>query len=397
MLIPERLEVTLQTWEDLCLEMQVGCASDQYAKRLGLPGIPGFPRMTGVLKHWPEFRQRLLHALDEDKRDLTHWLLPRPLDAAAEHFQVLLNYEMFPYELLGWTVGSRKSYGLEVELQEMLTSGTYPNIKWGDLVFPFPCFAVELARPLIHPSGEAYDSFLVAKTNFYADGSQYLLIRHFQTPQSLGAPWMYTEPQRKKIKDALNRRQWEKLMLFTARVADQMQGRSCQGRANISIRIPDPSAPFPANPDAIRAALSRYGATNEIDAALPTLVASYRIVAGICLYFEKLVRSSGAPSLWQPYPLPTRPGLLRAISTDAAVCKLLSSGVVDPTIFTGDREPPRSSSEKSPHKRRAHMRRPPGSAPNAPRTIYVPEVLVRGDRLSPGQLPGGSYTKLCSG
>ena len=378
-----RLEQGLRTWEDLCL-MHRAIANGLH--RVEADHIP----LAGPIVHSHEFRTHLLNDRGREASD-------ERFVGAKEHWRALQTslggYFQLPVALTAWTRFSRRVFHLTSELQVLLNAVSIDTLSWGEILWPFNSFAVTLERPIRNPTGTEYDCVVFYRVAL-ADGEK-----------DTGKTALFFLLLPRKLADQKLLSGFDRDMLRTAiRRHDPRKVRSVMARVNGEKRLFDlDAACFSLDTSDAQTVVTtpvtemRFGAWDgyprQADGRMTHWDEAARIVVGLSVYLTTLPSSSPHRSRWVPLP---KSGRLdpRAIVNEAEVCTVSSVF----TLTSEEREvfgrTGAAGHELSTHFRRGHWRRRAGEGddPSAPKVIMVRPTLVRGDRLPPGSVPGGTGT-----
>ncbi|MBM3272449.1 hypothetical protein FJY94_04205 [Candidatus Kaiserbacteria bacterium] len=309
-----------------------------------------------------------------------------------------------PLEMFAWTRRSRVSYVLPKGLQRLFVSATYPNVRWEDVLLPFDSFVIVLEEPfrLEEEDGvwSEFDAILV--TTYDGDGDVALRLMR----RSLVPAQVRRFPERAVRRFDITRRR------------DQTKAREQLIRHYVEWREPLGLNPegrltslfmcqFDSPHDRVRIEPGDFARQYSSSELLGRTEAAWRfdphswaakIVVGWCLYLQSMSSSNLA---WSQHRERVqfrrgRRGLTGVITNVDHVCTILGSGTLDPTTYGLSEQEHREGSSffVRPHWRRAHMRREPGTAPDTPKTVKVPPVLVRKDLLPLFGLVGGTNTRV---
>lgn len=404
--VVERLEQALCRWETLCFLGNV-----QGRAVSGLGGKTNYA-IDGPLVHAHEFRKYLLGLRHEKKKEV---IFDSERFFPSYEFQVAITgpFGSVSTFLASWTFHSRRVFHLTRELQVLLSATSLDGMKWSDIAWPFPAFAVTLEQPIMDHRGDKLDCIVVSQS-FFRDNQRQQIISGDQPREGdeKALSFLLLSRQlcnlgklsatlKKKLEDAVSKKQWRRVtsligltpengkevkgsvfsFINTDLIANMMVTDSIRDLIIKTDQLVDPKTDLKTNP------------CQEWDEAA-------RIVVGLCLYLQTLPVKSPHRSGWKP----ARDGMFKpdplAITSEAEVCTV--SSVYTPTreereIFGLEGEERRHAQyEVRTHFRRGHWRRPPGlgNDPNASKVIWVRPTLVRQDRLPQNALPGGTEVAL---
>ena len=119
-------------------------------------------QMKGAVQNREKLRERIMSATDIDPSEFNI-----PAGASLGEFGGKgLIFSRYPTLLQDWCRAGRKAYSLSADLQKFLEIAALSRMRWKDVTFPFPSFAIRLAVPImIKESGgeQAIDTVLVSK------------------------------------------------------------------------------------------------------------------------------------------------------------------------------------------------------------------------------------------
>lgn len=408
------LENALCAWEDLFLiyeaRVRTGVAAGTRSKE----------ELLGPVRHWRELRNHLLSlaGADFDVARFCHGKHGTGLlsgigrEIAAEYLHIDTDmptpldglYESLPLQLASWTISSRRVFNLSNDMVERFLAADYSRYTWSDLLWPFDSFFLSFESPVTADDSEiggllvssvygvcpdhklaAAEGFECLTFHTKADGD-YVLPEQILTPQ-----------ERMRFENDIRQKRWIKLN----RRIGSTWSRFLNIDPNEALRAyasGDPStvaqASMPFHPPAGYAypvCWDKHAAVQSGDAG--QIVG--KIIAGLCLYLEALPAGSVDTYSWRQTASVTAKRDLRKIVTDGAqVCEVADFHTLSPetmTLFPQTlREGPAYS--VTPHWRRAHYRRRPGSGPDAPRDVEVRSALIHKDQLPKGAVPGGAMS-----
>lgn len=385
--IVDRLEKCLCAWEDFWFLIGV---LNQILINTGRAAI--CPK-EGAVVYWQSFRKHLLHLHStESPPDMVRFQQPTDMHNTVASLLISL-----PIPLTAWCQQSRRVYRLQPEIQTLLNATSLEGVKWSDVSFPFPAFAVSLGQPIKDNSGMEIDFLLFSKIVAELPDRQpvhWIDLRGFAP--SCGQYDPLTDSNRQNMRQRIKDKQWEHGERLVLRFFDRLKG-VVGTYFSLNAALFDEVITNTA-----QRVSSIVGATSEEsvhDSTISICDSTARIVVGMCLYLQTLPLGSPHRSAWRPSVREGRPDP-RAISNEAEVCTVSSCYTLTRPErvalgLEGTAEE-RRHYELSCHFRQGHWRRPPGYGhiPDAPKTVHVRPCLVRKDRLQAGELPGGAETVL---
>lgn len=372
----ERMEKCLRAWEDfwfLVGVMNTVCSS--------IGKLP-LCRNEGAVVHASNLRKKLLKSRQEPM-NVSHFLPPKDWELSQHALPSL------PIFLSSWCLHSRRVYYATEELQAVLNATSLEGVMWGDFVFPFSSYAVNLQRPLIAKDGNRFDFIMVNAQPFLADDGKVIPSVEFAFfNQESDRYEPLTEANRQNIRKRLQNREWEHLSKictrFLAKINDGFVSMFFRGGTDLDVTL-----------TAQKVYDNYCGSMEDKYLSAEIWDPMIRIIVGMCLYLKTLPSGSPHQSEWRPVP---RSGLpdSRAISNEAQVCTVSSCYklTIEERVLLGlqGTNQERAQYELSCHFRQGHWRRAPGLGhdPTATKTVHVRPCIVRKDRLREGELPGGS-------
>jgi hypothetical protein len=278
-----------------------------------------------------------------------------------------------------WCHQSRKAFAITDELKDLLVGMSFGDLRWEDLVFPHPAFALSFETPLrVQREGDSFDSCGVLAA--WVQDKQYVL------------PTLFLRFFSKQMQEYIPLNGYHRSKALDPRTSsgmlrsifDQLWSRF-DGLESATLSIGLQSF------EGLRVADTQSKLSEEIGRGLDH-TELYRLIAGFCFYLQTL--PSGSPhrsqrtrvkNFGKPDP--------NAITNGAEICTVSSSVTLtqeERKAFGGEGR--LTDRELSAHFRRGHFRRAVGTGndPNAPKVVIVRPTMVRKDRIRPGELVGGS-------
>ncbi len=387
----ECLEWALRVWESICFSTSVAAT----LLKNKAPGGATLPN-EGPIKYGHLFRKFLLSRTPEFDAD--RFFGPHEV---AERIGIAGPFYAFlPMELHNWSQTSRRVYAVTEELQKFLEITSLKGVRWNDITWPFPSFALTLPIPVLDDKKREFRCVLVSQPQDFQDnqGKKGLIIRIFESTFDQ-VPWV-TPKKRFAILKLLQERRWNKAHRRLDEYLDEAERKRDAGFTNIlfvwehqlsgeevltSFRRPT--------------TLHRDGGKPTEEIPLPEVFESIlRLVIGLCLYLQMAPNKQCARSSWTPHPKPEIPPTFdpTTIVDEAEVCEVKTVrnlSHLEEEIFRKVRvDGVRSLKQLPVHYREAHWRRPPGKGddPNHPKTVHVHWTIVNLERLPEEGLPKGS-------
>ncbi len=312
--------------------------------------------LTGAVVCSQAFRGWLLSGNDSDINEFGY----------EGEVELLTRLQPIPFLLTSWVRESKRAF--EVVLNDFTEGygGMAEGKTWAEVVWPHETFLLTMDKPVGVDDCGPYDAFLVAGGLNDAPGEERgVVVVAIHLPEALENYEPLTpEDKNYLFRETLNRDVREKLLkaLWT-------RTRDVVRQLGFTHGLYKPEEILPG----------RSGDFREQIAALAVRLSHGNVRAA---------KSTGSQQ--PPEEAPT-PGY---INDPARVCDVEKGSVVR----LGDLLAPdlghQQAVEVSPHKRRAHLRRPKGSPPDAPKCIVVGECWVRKDKLGFGTVVEGTASKL---
>jgi|AntRauTorckE6833_2_1112554.scaffolds.fasta_scaffold12871_2 hypothetical protein len=323
--------------------------------------------------------------------------------------EALKNYQAFPYELFLWNVSSRRVFHLPHSLQAMLASAELPDIRWSDMLWPFDSFIISLEKPLVitHPADgveQRLDTVMVSRSK-RLDGTPVVLFRLLHVPGKPGKRYGYTRKEVIEFRKLKRKRPAAAVKSMTRKLHElNRHNKNQQGSYNAVLRIGGHNDVIIVEPEALRISHGGvpdgHGGVYEAESTnsyYDGLSVTIRIVVGWMLYLETLSQKSVTWSVpKRTAPRVTVGGASAIIIEPENICNIVGKGRINPSEVTNEAEQRCSKGFVRPHWRRAHYKRPRGSAHNAPKSVRVPPVLVRADLVPLYGIVGGTTTVVIS-
>lgn len=293
---------------------------------------------------------------------------------------------LVPLEIASWCTHSRRIFSLSPAMQEAFASIHMGNITMEDTVWPFPSFGIELAAP-ITIKDQGYGFILVSKAEDVY-------------PQTDWEKHQLLDMQKVQILRFIPNqfRFWrnldsEKIDKFRRLIKNKNFGKAADLYEGLGKHI--------------RKQLQGYGAeiltlVNDSSALVENFVNEnplgvfVRIIANLGLYLDNLPSSNTKENVVEWKQEPRKDPQAKSLITDGSlICSVSHTHVLDSMIVDerSDKSCP-TGRMVIPHWRRAHKRRPRGMGhiPDAEKTVKIPAVLVRADRVPEYGLPSGSQS-----
>jgi hypothetical protein len=308
--------------------------------------------------------------------------------------QSIRNARLNPFALLGvlaWSHCSRRVFELDEGLQQLLCTTSIEDVCWGDVLFPFGSFLVTLPIPLVKTAPnyrDEYDALLFVRLPIdWGIGDSAII---FPLSNTLGRSRL-TLLEKQRMRQAVAKHDLSALLDIRKKALDDWRlplvpfsFEKLEGNRKIRDSLANPTG----GDENARHTDPRYW---------PEMTAAIRIVVGLCLYLDHLPPGESETIGWSGLPHRRQLADNRAVSNAANICKMASRYRVTPEEIAHFRNRAGMGLyELNAHWRKAHKRRPPGKGhdPSAEKTVKIPWVHVRKDRLKPGELPGGSIQVL---
>lgn len=415
--VTERLQHTLAQWQALYLLYE----TNVHAENLVQP-VPS--HLIGPAQNGTRLPEAILNnsitTLNPsewypDEEMLTYFEAENPLIAS------LRRYMSFPSELFTWNRRSRRVFHLPHGLQALLAAASFPDIPWTDVLLPHESFIITMEKPLrlVGDEGEVdeYDTILVTKLPHELDGG-HVSVRLLDRPNQEGIKVGFGFEEIREYREQLKRGNFEGAVDIAARKGDRLAklyGRmpgstSCAlevALAGESLMRLEPEQLFELEFLGSHAPGTFISPDTPQWETLPRIeVARYEVMSVACriafgwmLYLESLMAKPGTLE-WKAPPKKKAQskvgGTVGAITEPEKVCNIIGRGKIDPTEYGTTGTTRTGPGFVRPHWRRAHKKRPPGSAPGAPKTIKIPNLLIRADLVPLYGIIGGTKSVMIS-
>lgn len=394
-----RLEGALRAWEDVQLIKEIRLTHRAILQR----DVSG--DLLTRAGRWRRYRTTLMDNRIERLAPID-WipLLPPRLErecglTGSEKF------DTFPLEFFEWTRKSRKVFVLPQAEQNLFSIATFPDMRWGDIMWPFDAFGIELAAPL---SFEATPGTYLICTHLLVarvvlEDKTFISVR----PLCDGINPVLKFGERSRLMSALEAKDWRSLFAQYNNLTDRL-GAAWQidGAYAFALRAePEETDEMrivlsdddidPSSQENQRLSILGRTLRNATPALRDALIRMARIVIGTCLHLESVcsrggvrdeVRRSGKKYM----------GPLGVITDEVYVCRIIGRSTIDPDAVGsyGDRQARQGFIR--PHWRRAHWRRPQNTPPTHPKTIRVPAKLINAEYVPLFGILPGSIARLLS-
>jgi hypothetical protein len=375
------------------------------------------PAIRRACSMWDQFAE---HLLDNSKPySGADWYVTGDLNDNQ-----IAPYVSLPAELANWSLYSRRSFAIPIELQAVFAAAEFPDVQWKDVLWPYNSFVLALEKPLrfVKLGGLAreYDAIMVH--NHAGEG---LVIRLLDKPKREGMSIKTTPTEIKKLRNMIADGELKEARRFVKRKQDRLSSLykgepgSTEGQfkfiggRDAPVRIDPSDIYYCALQEKSERGYSGIGSFLDVIAHEAKGVVTWeetdpesrynyevmsvaaKIAISWMLYMESLPESklqekpfrqkrSMAGRVNDANSIITQPDRIFEIVGKASLgtsgCSKNVSSSPDPSKFV------------RPHWRRAHYRRPQGSAPDAEKTIRVPAVLVRPDLVPLYGLIAGTST-----
>lgn len=360
------LEMALRSWEDLMYMNQV-----QLLKAGGQP--------SGPTKHWSSFRDYLLHYRHDQPFDREKFVSNDP-DGQLVHI---------PAVVAAWVSHSKRIFRLSKDMQSRFSVIKLGNMRVSDVLMPFPAFGIQFDTPI--QSG--YDRFAlnfmlvsnyhellvelpieqkgraIGLTSFPQSQAEYQAFDHREKMEALS---LIGKPGKERQLQKILKRQFAQFKQVTEKIGGLGTDGLIIGTNKQDMLVED--------------YLSDIAEEVSNVAGSETMVVQIRIIFNLCLYLQSLPpeAKSQEGAKWEREVSDKLISPRPVITAETEVCDIIGRHILDSMIV--DKRPVEHRAggwEVIPHWRRAHKRRPPGQGhdPNAEKTVKIPHVLVREDRV----------------
>lgn len=395
-----RLEEALQSWEDRCAIVD---GYKAICVHLGVEDkIPDAPFIYA-----PLFRSYLLGSVG-DSLPAEHvdprFLTPSPADDrdCFKRAQGLLTHlTEFSLEFSLWTRSSRRAFHLTEDLSRLLNATSLDGLCWEDIDWPFPSFAITLAKPLVQ-DGIHYDCLLVSRIGSCKDGKGAVFIDLFSSLLAKHMP--FHRNARLRIQWLISKQRWREAYDEHHKWCLQWSGRCKKAgtEGSTGVGLPYEAIRGRFVTDSVKGLREKAGCdVHPYNSPWNLYDRAIRLAVNLCAYLATIPAHNQPifqkrQIFWDKKQTPVGLG----ITEEAEICTVtaehfLTSEERQVVLAHIDRQH-QGGYTLPVHWRRAHRRREKGHGhdPNAPRTVKVKAALVNGHLLQEGILPGGSKTTL---
>ena len=312
-----------------------------------------------------------------------------------------------PQEVAAWSYDSRRVFRLDPDLQLMLEGMHVEKLKFSDVPWPFPSFAIKLAAPIKNKNNIEHDTLLISQEPYTgtitirairSDISEFSLSDIMREGVLLAVESGNAENYR-----SLSDEWWRKVVGFLRDRYPMEQHIPPWAHDELITKFD--SSRYWQREQLGEGFRMVYGHSWEWDhraggvAKRGDWLLIQRLVAGLCLYIDSLPSGSTHVEKIES-PEPER-GLIdpRAITTEAAIFTVSNVHVLSGEVrrfLRRNRVAVMGGYELSSHFRRGHWRVRPGRAgdPKAKKTVKVLPAVVREDRLAEGALASGTRSNV---
>ncbi len=315
-------------------------------------------------------------------------------------------FAWFPLQLFQWNRNSRRTFHLPHTLVASLSAAEFGDVTWSDVTWPHDSFVITLEKPFsinsLDGKTEHYDTIMANILPIGEGGRDALCVRLFQAPQTTGKRYGLTRSERDKFMKALKRKRWQKAIDICEDVRLSMQSDypsvpgSCgcaidsdlEGNAPVLISFQDQLA---EGSNISHAHLISHENLRETQRGkLEISIVAMRIVVGWALYLETLPTDRIKTEKNTRKARVLSGGHPGTITNPDDIFQIVGRSEIGSGSHSSQRRSVEEGGFTRPHWRRAHKRRPIGSAPDAPKTIKVPQKLIREDLVPLFGIIGGT-------
>lgn len=381
--VVDYLDKALRAWEDYWYLVNLGLT---HRNALGL--APLCSRERAAL-NFARFRRFLLHLNQQTSVDYEPFLSPSdsPVEAVGD---IMLN--VTPVIIGEWCRSSRRVYGLSAELQAILEVTSLAGIRWSDVAFPFPSFALRLERPILQ-SGNDFILFNRIDAKFFGIEDLDTLYCFRMISRDVAEYEPISAANRQNIENRIKKKQWDhvKRLIFAG------LRKICELRsAWFAFPASDVNVEVMKTPEYVL--LGHKNTEQDDQVAWEQII---RLVVGLPLYLKGLPSDSPHVSEWKPTQLPQTRSVVECMR-ETEICSVGSHFTLtrEDRLVLGLETPTDDEAvllrELRCHFREGHWRRPQGlgNDPTAEKTVQVRFTIVRRDKLKDGDLPEGSEKHL---
>lgn len=397
--VSERLSHAFAYWQCCALVYEAWLREDATRKKL-----------SPLAEKTMDIGQRLVPTIMDNRISeisLDEWM-PAPEYKEMDNTISTLGDEFawFPLQLFQWNRNSRRVFHLPHTLVASLSAAEFGDVTWNDVMWPHDAFIVTLEKPFsinsLDGKTEYYDTIMANILPIGEGGRKTLCVRLFQAPKTSGKRYGLTRSEREKFVKEMKRRRWQKAIDICEDVRLGMQSDypsvpgSCgcaidsnlEGDAPVIIAFQDQLA---MGSTINQSRLISHDNLRETQRGkLEISIVAMRIVVGWALYLETLSTDRIKTEKNQRKAKILSGGHPGSITNPEDIFHIVGRS----ELRSGGSNNQRRSVEEGgfirPHWRRAHKRRPIDSAPDAPKTVKVPQKLIREDLVPLFGIIGGT-------
>jgi hypothetical protein len=365
------------------------------------------------VRNWKQFRKFLLGSRPGTMFDLTRFGFGGDNFRAnvQEHLEPFINISAdggvraygasqntTGMMLLRWIACSKRLFTISNQMQDQFESIDLGNIRFSDVVFPFPSFGVRFARPVVSVSDPTAQTSFVLVSDWFKLATEGLPINTMTMeeltsivtlPPSLTQYLALTDAQKNKLQRLQRTGTDRQRQAYILKLMDQHQREHKKVASHVDSWIWNSKRDI-----TVEELLSRLSKDFTDDASRQ--IKAIRLVVNLCLYLQSLPveyeESEG--KLWHKQQAQSSERKASAISDETLVCHIDGEHIIREMIHRNTETTGKSSSSIMPHWRRAHKRRPRGKGndPTAEKTVKVRHTLVLGHLLPDGEAVHGAHS-----
>lgn len=397
--VSERLAHTFAYWQCCAFVYEAWLRDDATRKKL-----------SPVAEKTKDMGQRLVTTIMDNRVSEIHlddWT-PAPEYKEIDNTISTLGDEFawFPLQLFQWNRNSRRTFHLPHTLVASLSAAEFGDVTWSDVTWPHDAFVITLEKPFsinsLDGKTEYYDTIMVNILPIGEGGRKTLCVRLFQAPKTSGKRYGLTRSERDKFMKALKRKSWQKAIDICEDVRLSMQSDypsvpgSCgcaidsdlESDAPVIIAFQDQLA---EGSTINQARLISHDNLRETQRGkLEISIIAMRIVVGWALYLETLPTDRIKTEKNTRKAKVLSGGHPGTITNPDDIFQIVGRSEIRSGSCSNQRRSVEEGGFIRPHWRRAHKRRPIGSAPDAAKTVKVPQKLIREDLVPLFGIIGGT-------
>ncbi len=397
--VSERLAHTFAYWQCCAYVYEAWLREEATSKRL-----------SPLAKKTIDMGHRLVNTImDNHIREITldEWM-PAPEYRKIENAIWTLGDELswFPIQLFQWNRNSRRTFHLPHTLVASLSAAEFGDVTWSDVTWPHDAFIITLEKPFsiksLHGRTEHYDTIMANLLPIGKGGQKHLCIRLFQAPVTSGKSYGLTKRENDRFIKRITQRRWQEAMNICEDVRLSMVtdypsvpgSCACMIDADLesdtTVIIPLQSQPADSTTPNLSDLFPNENSQETRRHKSEICTVAMRIVIGWALYLETLPTDRVKIEKNQQKATTLSRGHPGTITNPEDIFKIVGRGQIRSNSSRRDRRTIEEGGFIRPHWRRRHKRRPTGSPPDSPKTVDIPQILVREDLVPLFGIIGGT-------